>query len=200
MAEVWILLVLIRGVAAANDVSPKPQLYRLVFVISAIGIATIAFGGTTIASQFPVMNSPRLLHFYRCAQWNFFCILWVVLEGVIMVYVFRVYAMIKSSLHMNIRRPSSADRLSMLARIAVTALVLCFSLLFILYQYEALGLIQQAHLKHYQINRISFFFMKICGLFWVVFDGGVAVLGYKTFKILYKNRCEQYHGTDAAVG
>lgn len=203
LAEVWILLVLIQGVASATGRAAKPVLYRTIFTLSAISLAIIAFGGTTIASQFAVMKSPLFFHFYRCAQWHFFCTFWVVLEGVIMVYIFRIYMMIKHALIRNGPKRISPQRLTVSARMAVAVLVSCALLFLMLYEYQTVDLIKTARFQYHQINMLSFFYMKICGIFWVVFDGGVAVLGYKTYALLKSHKAgrgETFHGDASAVG
>lgn len=202
LAEVWILLVLIQGVAAARGVPARPRLYGAIFILSAIGLAVIAFGGNAIAGQFAVMKNPRLFHLYRCAHWHFFCTFWVVLEGVIMVYIFRIYVMIRYSRNAHGRTHCSLGRLTLWARISVAILASCFFLFLIFYESQTAGLIQSANVTYGQVNRISLFYIKICGVFWIVFDGGVAVLGYKIYQLLNNQTvgsCGQHNGTITAV-
>jgi hypothetical protein len=200
LAEIWILLFLIRGIATAGGKAVDLRRYSAIFVASAITATAFAFEGTTIAAKLLQLNSPLAAYFYQYAQWHFFCTFWVVLEGVIMILVFRIHSMLKNSLrHASTTLPVPGCSAAV-ARILTTALILCFFAFFVIYEYQTWSLMRSVPFSLYQLNRISTFFINICGFFWVVFDGVVALLGLKTFKLIRNKSFRENYASASAVG
>jgi hypothetical protein len=167
---------------------PKTSRYGGIFILSTLILSTIAFGGERIAGEIIDFNQGLYRHFYRNAQWHFFCTLWVVLEGAIMIYVWQIYLMLKQSHRIGEKRGRPKRPTGGRPGIAVTALVVGFFLFFALYEYHTLSLLRPMSINATQLDRIFDFYLNICGVVWIVFDGGVAVLGYKTYRRLLNLR------------
>jgi len=127
---------------------------------------------------------PRTL--YRWALWNFFCTLWVILEGCIMVYVCRLYERLRSAGRPEEPAPEAlsgkerADRV----RWGIPAVILgCFSL-FGIYEAGLFRALSRFALDAGEVTRISLFYIRICGIFWVVFEGVVAFQGVRAYRVL----------------
>lgn len=203
MAEIWILLFLIRGIATACGKPVRIRRHRLLCCLSGVLLSILAFGGTRIARQLTLFQTPLALHVYRCAQWHFFCTFWVIFEGLIMIYVFRIYVMLKRSGPNGETNAFNSDPLTTYFRMAAVALISLFAGFYGLYEYHTWILMRTSALTYIHVNRISTFFINVCGVFWVLFDGGVAILGYHTFKLLHRHRHRSdgiNHANTAPVG
>jgi len=111
------------------------------------------------------------LTFYRWGVWNFLCTLWVVLEGSIMIYVVRIYGILASRVQKKRGRWATLIALTLFAFFAL---------------FE--GAFLTAALSHGMdtghIYRVSLFYIRICGLLWILFEWIVAVYGIKTYSLL----------------
>jgi hypothetical protein len=112
--------------------------------------------------------------------WNFICTLWVLIEGAIAVYVFRVYRRLKCP---EARGPVSGRRFTGLAILILWALFLagfgCYHGFLGLYLLSG-----RSSLSASAIVNILRFYIKICGLFWILIEWVVAVIAIKTSLIL----------------
>ncbi len=173
-----------RAISTGLGNPPKAQLYGGAFIICAMILSTIAFRGEQIAGQVFDFHYGLKRHFYRNAQWHFFCTLWVVLEGAIMIYVWQIYLMLMRSCraddHGNdVKRPSG-----IYPHLAVMVLGGSIFLFFTRYEYHTFSLLGPSGINALALDRISDFYLNICGVVWVIFDGGVAVLGYKIYRLI----------------
>ncbi len=185
LAEVWILLFLIRAISTGLGNPPKTQRYGGAFILCAVILSAIAFSGEQIAGQVFDFHYGLKRHFYRNAQWHFFCTLWVVLEGAIMIYVWQIYLMLVRSCRAD-DHGSRVKRLSgIYPHLAVLVLVGSIVLFFTLYEYHTFSLLGPTGIDALALDRISDFYLNICGVVWIIFDGGVAVLGYKIYRLIH---------------
>ncbi len=118
-----------------------------------------------------ILSDIRHIKLYRWVTWNFFCTLWVVLEGVIMVYVIRIYGLLLS------REGGKEKR---------TAVMITWPLftLFAFYHFAFLETALHHGMEVVEIYNVSVFYIRICGLFWIIFEWVVAVYGLKTYALL----------------
>ncbi len=130
------------------------------------------------------MRKDNYLLLYRWALWNFFCTIWVVLEGAIMIYVLRLYKNIREA-----SKQTNAPRANGKRRIPVVrwdfGIPLLAGLLFsfyFFYQYNLFAMaLGDGSLDGWGIYRVSVFYIRICGLFWILFEWVVAIIGIRTY-------------------
>ena len=67
---------------------------------------------------------------------------------------------------------------------SIIFLIAGFFLLFILYQYGLVSAAYRHDMPLRGIYRISIFYVRICGVFWIVFEWVVALFGIKTYKMM----------------
>ena len=62
---------------------------------------------------------------------------------------------------------------------------------FMAYEFLTFSAMETGLIKRPQLHHIHLFYVKICGVFWVVIDGAAAFLGYKILRFLKANewRC-----------
>lgn len=113
----------------------------------------------------------RHVKLYRWGMWNFFCTLFVGLEGVIMIYVIRIHGLLRSRTGSGGRRSPGAIMWPLFA-------------LFAFYHFTFFQTALNHALSNLQIYHVSVFYIRICGLFWILFEWVVAVYGFKTYGLL----------------
>jgi len=124
---------------------------------------------------------------YRWALWNFFCTLWVILEGIIMVYVWRLYKIIKSSGGRELKGEENAEKGgSRPLLMGIPLLSVSFLAGYVFYQYNLLGMVEAKTIDGMGVYRISLFYIRICGLFWILFEWIVAIAGIRTYRLMKK--------------
>jgi hypothetical protein len=140
------------------------------------------FGGESVLEKLIVeLEKVSYLVAYRWGLVTFFCTLWVILEGIIMIYVLRVYRLVRTrSEGVGVRglscKPSSA--------FVVPLLVLSFISFYAFYEAQLVYLIGKYDLGPRPIYHISVFYIRLCGLFWIVFEWIIAVVGFRTYRAL----------------
>ncbi|MBN1106615.1 MAG: hypothetical protein JXL84_24650 [Deltaproteobacteria bacterium] len=111
------------------------------------------------------------LAFYRWGVWNFLCTLWVALEGSIMIYVVRIHGILASRVEKKRRR-------------SATLLALILFAFFALFQWAFFTAVLNHAMDALHIYRVSLFYIRICGLLWILFEWIVAVYGIKAYALL----------------
>ncbi len=132
-------------------------------------LALWLLAGETLARD--LLSDPRHLKLYRWGTWNFFCTLWVGLEGTIMVYVIRIYRLL----------PSGSGGF---AGTRVSTVLWPLFFLFALYQFALIETALKHGMQVLEIYHASAFYVRICGLLWIAFEWVVAVYGLKTYALL----------------
>lgn len=114
--------------------------------------------------------------------WGFSSAVWAGLDGVFVVYAARIYALLNTRLS---PRTSGSATPSVAARPFITGLPLVGLLaLFFVYHYAAASFDARHELHGYFLPELVFFFTRICGVFWVAFEGTLAVLTFRIFLLL----------------
>jgi hypothetical protein len=111
------------------------------------------------------------LTFYRWGVWNFLCTLWVVLEGSIMIYVVRIYGILASRVEKKRGRWA-------------TWIALILFAFFTLFEWAFFTAVLSHGMDTRHIYRVSLFYIRICGLLWILFEWIVAVYGIKAYSLL----------------
>jgi hypothetical protein len=152
----------------------------------------LMLGGEAAFRGFEDFNRRMNLSLYRWVLWNFFCTLWVLLEGMIMVYVYRIYRRLKPCPG-DRRQERTSTRCNKkglgLPEFRFGPIILLVLLLGVFLSYAG-GLVSVTHrysLGFVEIDRISLFYIRICGMFWIIFEWVVLVLGIKTYFIIKRS-------------
>ena len=180
-AEVGILAAVRWGhlLSAGRDVRFRGSAVGAALLVTAAG--AVLFLGEALAGRLANLERPLSLTLYRWALWNAFCTLWVVLEGCIMIYVGRLYRTLCR------RGQPSGDAGPNRPYAGPLSLVLLSAGLFGLYAAYQAGLLHAAGrfgLDPRQVVRISTFYIRICGVFWILFEWVVAVQGIRAYRLL----------------
>lgn len=126
--------------------------------------------------------------YYNGYVWNLYCTAWVVIEGVIAVYIFRIYRLINAAAGKGGAHPQEPAFGWGPAVLGVGALVF-----FAGYHGYAAHLISAANLRPPAVYNLLRFYIKICGGFWILFEWYVAAAGIKSFFLLKRNRNASGH-------
>jgi hypothetical protein len=162
--------------------SPTPIIDKRMIVVS-LFLIFVMFGSEHVLGFWFDFEDQNTLFFYRKALWNFFCTIWVLLEGVIMLYVLKIYGILKSSVNNTENRMFHS-----VCCWGIPVFFLFFALMFFTYEYALWRFMENPGVGLTAIHRISVFYIKICGGFWILFDGGVALIGFRTFTLLNSRR------------
>ncbi|MBN2126247.1 MAG: hypothetical protein JW821_18250 [Deltaproteobacteria bacterium] len=141
----------------------------------------ILFHGESLLGGILDLQRAPCLTFYRWALWNFFCTLWVVLEGVIMIVVFRIFRILRFR-----ESPAGPDscRIPKGSSWTIPLLVLSLFGLYAFYQIQVARMMDADRLTVQGIYHLSLFYIRICGVFWILFEWTVALIGVRTFVLL----------------
>lgn len=190
MALIWtfaegLLLFYIRGGFLFSKEGKRGQKKFLIFCVTLFGLLiSLVYGGEIFFGKFMDLRQDIHLMVYRWALWNFFCTLWVILEGVIMVYVLKIYKTLMPPLQKkNLKKEKSRSVKNGLTW-GIPVLIFPLFALYIFYEYHLLSLFNKDLLDAKSIFHISSFYIRICGLFWILFEWVVAFYGIKTYFFL----------------
>ncbi len=183
LAEGVILLALHWGYSRLRGKDTNQAIPRVLFAIL-LGVLLLWAAGVDeyVIRSAGVPEGP-LTSLYRWGVWNFLCTLWVVLEGAIMIYVATVYRTLTGRARMQ-TEPDS--RVSTFPFALIAALTVPFFLFFAIYQWGFLNSVLTYGMGSQQIYRVSVFYVRLCGLFWILFEWIVALYGIRTYSLLKK--------------
>lgn len=122
--------------------------------------------------------------FYSHLLWKFFVTLWVGIEGVCLIYGFRIYDLVKSRL---IRNSFSNDIYSIFHHGWITAsfLFLIFTFYFFFF-FNAIHVFQKYGLNNSCLCNISSFYLRICGVLFNIIEWLIAILLFRGYLLLKK--------------
>lgn len=180
LAEAIILVAVRWGhlLAAGKDCPQKGA-----FVAAGIGLALsggLLFLGEPLLGCFIDLDARLPLTLYRWALWNFFCTVWVVLEGCIMVYVCRIFTILNASVTPSGVGVSATGH----RKTGIPILVGAFLCLYLVYQAGLFNAVHRFGIDAGPVVRISLFYIRICGVFWILFEWVVAAKGIQAYRIL----------------
>ena len=159
-----------------KGVEKREKPFLVLFAIFIGSLSLLIFGGESFLGRYMDLEGHLNLSAYRWALWNFLCTLWVVLEGIITVYVLRIYKTLKR--HHTKRELGSDRRITAVSRFpwGIPSLILVFFAFYVFYEYNLLSIMAETGLNGRDIYRMSVFYVRICGLFWILFEWVVACL------------------------
>jgi len=143
----------------------------------------LSFGGQSLVFRWLGIGGVGDIPFMSLV-WGFICTLWAVLDGVFVLYAMRLWSLLWSLLA---HRQADVGRWLFAYRrwlIGIWAGVM-FGF-YGIYFTHALVVFQKYRLDLGDLLTISFFFVRICGVFWVVFEGMLAVLMYQIYRLLVR--------------
>jgi hypothetical protein len=111
----------------------------------------------------------------------------VILEGIIMVYVWRLYRAINPFAKKEAKR-NERDNKGGARRLfrGIPLLTVSFLAGYLFYQFRLFSLVEAGTIDVTGIYRISLFYIRLCGLFWVLFEWIVAIAGIRTYRLMKK--------------
>lgn len=165
--------------------------FVLVFVSLGIFCVWLYSGAEPIINDW-LNNRGGLQWTYHTLVWDFFCTLWAVLEGLAMLYSFSIYYLLKRAL---IEGTKSMRMLNAYGTFLKGGIIVFLSIVYILYHYYAFDVYSRYNLTFSGLSHILIFYRRIIGVFWVIFEGTIAILLFKICSLL--NRTKQ---GDLAVG
>ncbi len=193
MALIWLgaemaLLVIVRwGARCASDVAlgkPAPRLggdlfsrsLWIVFVVVAIALAVSrtavneALGARADAAWLDELTFGLV--------WNALCMTWVWLEGAIALYVLRIDGLLHARAEGRVvpPRPTSSQ---LVLSCLWPAFAIAYNALAVASAYR-LGFSQE------QLARVLLFFLRVCGVGWIVFELVVARSGVRLLRLLMR--------------
>ncbi len=180
LAEVAILVAVQwgHGLAAGGDHKRRGSVITAGAGVACLG--GVLFWGEPLLGRFVDLEThlPRTL--FRWALWNFFCTVWVVLEGGIMIYVCRLYRILQGT------GPASGQGTGGPGKSAAGPYMLAaaFVFLYLIYQAALFSAVIQFDLQVRPVIQISLFYIRICGLFWILFEWIVAIQGIRAYRLL----------------
>lgn len=122
--------------------------------------------------------------FYSNLLWKFFVTLWVGIEGVCLIYGFRIYSVVKLKL---IRDKFAKDIYPFFSRGWITASFLFFVFaLYFSFFFNAIHVFQKYGLSNFNLYNISLFYLRICGVCFNIIEWLIAILLFKGYVILKK--------------
>lgn len=181
LAEGLILIFIRWGFLFIKKGEGRQRDFLIFFATTFALLISLLFWGETILGRIVDLQKGIHLAAYRWALWNLFCTLWVILEGGIMIYGFRIYKRFKltfqdQDLAKNNPRTNVAYGMPLL--------IASLFALYIFYECNLLSTIARYGLDARSLYRISIFYIRICGLFWILFEWIIAVLVIKIYVAL----------------
>gem|GEM_PF-1535074 len=155
-----------------------------VFVAAFLLLTVLIFAWKSLLGPFLHLDEGIHLTIYRKAVWSFFCTIWIVLEGMIMVYVLRLYRLVNQSLKKKDKNAPGSFSPGREFAYGIPAVLLALFGLFLFYEYLILRLEDTVGLTAEHVRHLSLFYVRICGLFWIAFEWIVAFIGVKTYLVL----------------
>ncbi len=186
-AEMVILIFIRQGIAFVEGKKKKFLGITILCSLIFIMLFLTSFWGESFFSGYLDFSRKINLYFYRYALWNLFCTLWVVLEGSIMFYSLHAYIILEKSMRPG-RIPSKPfGTMNPLTRYGVPLLVVSVAAFYLFYEYRIFLIMDRFGLEKSNLKNIYLFYIKICGMFWFLIEGVVAVIGLKAYHLLKKS-------------
>lgn len=113
-------------------------------------------------------------HIYDRLRWNFFCSVMLILDGLLIMYGFRIYKLYMSQV------PAVRPRLAVgIGDFVAGGIFLVF---FGVYHYGMASVAMSHRLSEVDLYAIQFFYIKIANFFYAFFEGTLAVLLWRVYR------------------
>ena len=179
LAEAAILVAVRWGYVVAADEKEGGRGLAAAAVGTAI-LGGLLFLGEPLLGRFLDLDARLHRSLYRWGLWNFFCTVWVVLEGCIMIYVLRLGRLLRAAGNPPEKRDGAAPGSGW----TVVLLSAPLLLLYLCYQVGLLHAVERFGLGVRSVTGISLFYIRVCGIFWILFEWVVAVEGIRAYRLL----------------
>ncbi len=151
--------------------------------VSFVFVVWILYGGLNIL-YLRLDAYAGLGWFYSHLLWKFFVTLWVGIEGVCLIYGFRIYDLVKSRLTGN---GSTNDIYPVSYSGWITASFLLLILMFyFFFFFNAIHVFQKYGLNNSNLSNISSFYLRICGVFFNIIEWLFAIVLFRGYVLLKK--------------
>ncbi len=110
----------------------------------------------------------RVVEVVHWSIWGLFCVTWAMIEGSILVYVLRIYALLA-------RRPRRGGWGEPLLPLALLCLYVAYT-----WGFATVGPTLDAG----RIRNLAAFWVKVCAAFWTTFEWAVVIVGFRTYALL----------------
>jgi len=184
LAEGLILVYLRWGFLSLKGEKQRQRVIVPFSIAAFLMLAVLIFAWKSVLGPFLHLEEGIHLTLYRKAVWSFFCTVWIVLEGMIMVYVLRLYRLVNQGLRKKDQDASGSFPVGPEFAYGIPAVVIALFGLFFFYEYLILRLNSTVGLTAEDVKHLSLFYVRICGLFWIAFEWVVAFIGVKTYLAL----------------
>lgn len=183
-AELFIIIYIKKGLSYIFEDGKKHYGFIVFAAVFFVLLIFVTFSRNDIYSLFPHMPNAMQKKFYGYLLWHFYCSQWVVFEASITLYILRVYARMQQSVCQSDSMVEKWRTVERFAIFGIPAFLVVYAFIFAGYEFLTFSLLQRALIGQLQLYHINLFYIKICGIFWIVIDGGAAFLGYKIFRFL----------------
>ncbi|ABW68333.1 hypothetical protein [Desulfosudis oleivorans] len=173
-AEGLIMVWVRGGLAYLETGRSRQRIYILCCLALFVTIVSLYAGKSFFLDRLRIGPDTVTAVLYNRYLWNFICTLWVLIEGAIAVYVFRIYRLLKNPTSPGPRFPGWGMAL----------LCVLFLAGFGLYHGYLHFLVDRSALSGQAIVNILRFYIKTCGVFWILIEWIVALIGVKTYLVL----------------
>ncbi len=186
LTESTILYFMIWGNLLLHHKSKNARQVKNLFIMIFFILGLLLFFGEWSAGHVFDFNNKISLHLYRWILWNLFCTLWVIMEGAIMVYGFRTLKRIESLNKLkekdsNLSKPYKKGGKWKNIFNPIIVITTLMSGLFILYHLSLISLAQKGLINVGDIFTVSRFYIRICGIFWILFEWAIAIICIRSF-------------------
>jgi len=145
-----------------------------------IVLVCLNFGEKINFDRYLGYKNKSLGYFYYSYLWNFFCTLWVAIEAAIVIYVFKIYNLLRIALEK--KKP-----ILNITLLFGPGIFFIFLFLFYVVYHSYLGsFVDMDGYTHRNIQNAFNFYIKICGMFWILIEWVVGLIGLKIFFLLKK--------------
>lgn len=183
-AEGLILIALRRGFLLLEGKKGNQVIFFLFSLGTFLMLVYMRFEGEGFFDRFVDIGRDFNIVIYKRASWNLFCTIWVILEGLIMIYVFRIYKILRANIKGKGSREEDTIPLKPSIAWGIPVLVVSFLSFYAFYQYNFIYISNGYRFNLETIRLISAFYIRICGLFWIIFEWIVAIVGIRTYLLL----------------
>ncbi|MDY6903263.1 MAG: hypothetical protein SWH61_01135 [Thermodesulfobacteriota bacterium] len=185
-AEGLIMVLVRKGLLYIETGRSRQHSYLLFCVCVFITVTALTFGRDLIAGRLLGMADTVFYSIYDGSMWNLICTMWVIIEGAVAVYILRIYILLKTVLNNQLPGKSSG-------RFRVVTLfgpaVACGALLagFVFYHFAFHAYLCQHGGTFSVVDNALKFYIKICGIFWILIEWAVALIAIQIFLLLKRN-------------
>jgi len=144
-------------------------------------LVCILYGGTDIFCRWLDIYG-SLGWFCTSLLWKFFVTLWVGIEGVCVLYALRIYHLVKLRL-IGGKFDKNTRTTTHYALVTAIFLLIIFAF-YSFYHFNAIHVFQKYGLTTSNLNNMSKFYLRICGVLFIIIEWAIAVIVFKSYVLL----------------